>query len=166
MSVFFVRTAGAADLPAVRDLLGETWHATYDTIYGVVRVSEITASWHSVEALRPRLTRPNSEFLVADDGARLGGMAFAAAGPDKKLVVLHQLYVRPDCQRHGIGSDLLGEIEASFPEAERLRLEVEEANVAAVDFYRSKGFAAAGRTENCGAANSGLSAQVFEKRLG
>ncbi|KQT60617.1 MULTISPECIES: GNAT family N-acetyltransferase [unclassified Aureimonas] len=164
--MFFVRTAGTGDLPAVRDLLGEAWHATYDAIYGVERVSEITASWHSVEALRPRLTRPNSEFLVADDGVRLGGMAFAATSPDKKLVLLHQLYVCPDCQRQNVGSNLLAEIETSFPEAERMRLEVEEANVAAVGFYRLKSFAVVGRTENAGAGESGLPALIFEKQLG
>ena len=30
----FVRTAGERDLAEVRALLVETWHATYDAIYG------------------------------------------------------------------------------------------------------------------------------------
>ncbi|KQT48820.1 GCN5 family acetyltransferase [Aureimonas sp. Leaf454] len=165
MTLFFVRTASAADLAAVSALLRETWHATYDGIYGPERVAEITASWHSLDALRPRLTRPTSEFLVADDGTRLGGMAFAASGPDGKSVLLHQLYVRPDCQGHGIGSDLLREIETAFPQAERVRLEVEEANLAAVGFYEAKGFSPIGHTKNCGAEDSGLSAVVYEKSL-
>ena len=163
---FFVRTAGPNDLSAISDLLGETWHDTYDGIYGPAKVSEITASWHSVEALRPRLTRPQSEFIVADDGARLGGMAFAASSdPEKKLVLLHQLYVHPDCQRQGIGRDLLAEIVDAFPDASRLRLEVEAANETAVGFYRAHGFAEVGRTDNCGAAGSGIPAVVYEKRL-
>jgi hypothetical protein len=41
----FVRTAGERDLAAVRDLLVETWHATYDSIYGAERVTEITDEW-------------------------------------------------------------------------------------------------------------------------
>ena len=48
---FFVRTAGRNDLEAISELLGVTWHATYDAIYGVERVREITASWHSVQEL-------------------------------------------------------------------------------------------------------------------
>ena len=76
---FFIRTAGRADLPKISALLSETWHDTYDEIYGVERVSEITQSWHSQKALEPRLGRPESEFIVADDGARIGGMAFAAS---------------------------------------------------------------------------------------
>ena len=38
----FVRTAGAQDIKAIRALLIETWHATYDSIYGVEKVTEIT----------------------------------------------------------------------------------------------------------------------------
>ncbi|RVA45493.1 GNAT family N-acetyltransferase, partial [Mesorhizobium sp. M7A.F.Ca.CA.004.09.1.2] len=103
----FVRTAGERDLAAVRTLLVETWHATYDAIYGAAKVTEITDEWHSVASLRSRLTRPNSEFLVADDGKRIGGMAFAAATADAKIILLNQLYVHPDCQRRGIRQALL-----------------------------------------------------------
>ncbi|MEF2551381.1 GNAT family N-acetyltransferase [Aurantimonas sp. A2-1-M11] len=164
--IFFVRTAGVQDLEAISGLLGETWHDTYDGIYGAGRVSEITRSWHSVEALRPRIARLNSEFLVADDGTRIGGMAYAAStAGDGKLVVLHQLYVRPDCQRQGIGRDLLAEIAGCFPTARIMRLEVEEANDVAVAFYRAHGFAKTGSTANCGSADSGIPAAVYEKPL-
>ena len=74
----FVRTASERDLQAVRALLVETWHATYDQIYGVERVTAITDDWHSLAVLKRRLDRPNAEFLVADDGKQLGGMAYAA----------------------------------------------------------------------------------------
>ena len=164
---FFVRTAGRNDLEAISELLGVTWHATYDAIYGVERVREITASWHSVQELEPRLTRPESEFIVADDGSRIGGMAFAASSdPEKKLVVLHQLYVHPDVQGQGIGTDLLAEITDAFPDATTMRLEVEAANTRAVGFYEAHGFAAVGRTDNCGTADSGIPAVVYERRLG
>ena len=161
----FVRTAGERDLPAIRDLLVETWHATYDGIYGAKRVSEITGEWHSLPALKTRLARPNSEFLVADDGREIGGMAFAAAASDGKTVMLHQLYVRPSRQRRGVGRMLLCEIEDSFPDAERLRLEVEEANLPAVKFYRSHGFVQTGRTAHCGAESSNIPAALYEKHL-
>lgn len=160
----FVRTAGERDLAAVRDLLVETWHATYDSIYGAERVTEITDEWYSAASLKARLVRPNSEFLIADDGKRIGGTAFAAATSDPAIILLHQLYVRPDCQRKGIGKLLLDEIEESFPEAKILRLEVEEANGPAVAFYRVNGFLPAGSTSDCG-GGSGLPALVFEKTL-
>jgi ribosomal protein S18 acetylase RimI-like enzyme len=160
----FVRTAGERDMDVVRDLLIETWHATYDGIYGIERVNDIAGEWHSAASLRARLTRPNSEFLVADDGKRLGGMAFAAATGDPAVVMLHQLYVHPDFQGRGIGKALLEEVEESFPEARMLRLEVEEANRAAIAFYRANGFLPAGTTSDCG-GGSDLPALVLEKKV-
>ena len=111
----FVRTAGERDLAAVRALLVETWHATYDAIYGAAEVTEITDEWHSIASLKARLTRPNSEFLVADDGKRIGGMAFAAATADAKIILLNQLYVLPDCQRQGHRACAAGRDRGQFP---------------------------------------------------
>lgn len=161
----FVRTACERDLPAIRELLTDTWHVTYDGIYGVERVAEIAGEWHSLAALKARLSRPNSEFLVADDGKEIGGMAFAASSGDGKAVTLHQLYVRPSTQGRGIGKILLMEIENSFPDAEKLRLEVDEANRQAVQFYLARGFVESGKTANCGAEQSGIPAMIFEKLL-
>ncbi|MER9439220.1 GNAT family N-acetyltransferase [Mesorhizobium sp. M0618] len=161
----FVRTAGERDLAAVRTLLVETWHATYDAIYGAAKVAEITDEWHSIASLRSRLTRPNSEFLVADDGKRIGGMAFAAATADAKIILLNQLYVHPDCQRRGIGQALLDEVEASFPQARVLRVEIEEANAGAIAFYRSKGFLPVSAAEES-RDTSRPTTLSFEKPLG
>jgi ribosomal protein S18 acetylase RimI-like enzyme len=162
----FVRTASERDLQAVRDLLVETWHATYDQIYGVDRVTAITDDWHSLPSLRQRLDRPNAEFLVADDGKALGGMAYAVAEANGKSVILRQLYVRPKFQGRGIGGMLLDEIIESFPDAMLFTLEVEEANARAIGFYASQGFVQVGRTENCGADQSGIPALIFERRRG
>ncbi|MFN3548488.1 MAG: GNAT family N-acetyltransferase [Mesorhizobium sp.] len=161
----FIRTAGASDLPAIRALLTETWHATYDAIYGADRVSAISDDWHSLPSLRTRLDRPDAEFVVADDGAEIAGMAFAAAIEDGKTVELSQLYVRPGRQGQGIGGLLLDEIIESFPDAERIRLEVEPANARAIAFYRTQGFVEIGRTENCGGDLSGIAALIMERPL-
>lgn len=160
----FVRTASERDLPAVRALLVETWHATYDAIYGVDRVNAITDDWHSIASLKARLDRPDGEFLLADDGTTIAGMAFATgtSGP----IVLHQLYVRPAKQSHGIGSLLLDEVVESFPDATAIRVEVEEKNLRAIGFYQSHGFVETGRTENCGAAASAIPALVMTRTFG
>lgn len=166
MTTYFVRSAGRADLAAIGALLRETWHATYDAIYGVARVREITGSCHAVDALAARLRRPTSEFLVADDGSRLGGMGFAASGGvDGRAIVLHQLYVRPGAQGQGVGPMLLAEIEASFPGAERIRLEVESANMRAVAFFRKAGFAAVAPAGERADGSLGVPAMIYEKRL-
>lgn len=161
----FIRSAGERDLAAIRALLVETWHATYDAIYGAERVTAITDEWHSIPSLRARLSRPNSEFVVVDDGNRLCAMAFAAATSDGKTVILQQLYVRPDSQRRGIGRMLLEEIEGCFPDATTIRLEVEPENAAAVAFYEAHGFRRTGVVDAAGGrADAGV--HMFEKQLG
>jgi ribosomal protein S18 acetylase RimI-like enzyme len=162
----FVRTASERDLKAVRDLLVETWHSTYDPIYGRERVTAITDDWHSLPSLKRRLDQPNTEFLVADDGKQLGGMAYASADVAGKSVMLHQLYVRPAFQGRGIGGMLLDEIVESFPDAMLFKLEVEEANAKAIGFYVAQGFEQTGRTANCGAEGSGIPALILERRRG
>ena len=93
-------------------------------------------------------------------------MAHAAADAMGTSVMVHQLYVLPALQGRGIGGMLLDEIVESFPDATLFRLEVEEANERAIGFYRSQGFEQTGRTENCGAEQSGIPALIFERRRG
>ncbi|AXS41803.1 N-acetyltransferase [Breoghania sp. L-A4] len=163
--MFFVRTAGKQDLEAILALLSETWHDTYDAIYGPDRVAEITASWHSRQSLEAKLTQLASEFIVADDGTRIGGVAFAAwSDQQTKRVTLHQLYVHPDCQGQRIGAALLGEIIDAFPDANALRLEVEPANEKAIGFYRAHGFEKVGETKDCG-GRTGIPAAIYERPL-
>ena len=159
--MFFVRTASERDLPFVRDILIETWHATYDDIYGVEKVNEITSAWHTLDRLSEQRQRPNSEFLVADNGDIIGGMAFASQ--TDKIINLHQLYVHPRFHGGKTGLHLLIEIENSFIDAETIRLEVEEQNDRAIGFYSKYGFSQAGKTANCGADDSGIPALIMEK---
>lgn len=113
------------------------------------------------------MARPDGEYLVADDGESLGGMAFAtpSGAGDVKSVKLHQLYVRPGCQRRGVGRDLFAEIETCFPDAKKLILEVDEKNAQAIAFYECVGMSEAGRISNCGSSDSGIPAILMEKPL-
>jgi ribosomal protein S18 acetylase RimI-like enzyme len=160
----WVRTASERDLPAVQKLLRETWHATYDAIYGVERVNEIKRDWHSLESLKSRLSKPHSEFVLFEGEEGIIGMAFASQS-DPGFVTLYQLYVHPDAQRRGVGSLLVDEIIAAFPDAKSLRLEVEPENTSSVAFYAAKGFAQVGRAENCGKDQSGIPALILERPL-
>lgn len=159
--MFFVRTAMGKDLPRVREILEETWHHTYDEIYGVERVNEIVDDWHSLEKLEKKLDQPNSEFLVADNGETVGGMAFASQ--TGKVIDLHQIYVHPDFHGGKTGLHLMIEIENSFLDAETIRLQVEEKNTRAIEFYKQFGFAITGETQNCGEPTSGIPALIMEK---
>ena len=161
--MIWVRTASRRDLPDVRNILVETWHATYDEIYGVERVSEICDSWHTVKSLEENLDRPNSEFLVADDGTQLCGMAYASQAG--KVIKLHQLYVLPEFHGRKAGLQLLIEIENSFMDCNEISLEVEENNLKAVAFYTAYGFSKSGTTTDCGQQGSGIPALILSKPI-
>ena len=138
-----IRAAEPRDLEAVRALLVETWHDTYDPLLGVDKVTEITNSWHSIEALRPQLALPDCSFLVAEEGGRIVGHVFAN-GRRLPPLTLSRLYVLPSFQRRGIGSALLEAAIARHPRAESIRLEVQADNPKGLAFYRREGFEAVG----------------------
>ena len=160
----WIRTVDRDDLQNIRDLLVKTWHATYDDIYGKDRVNAINEDWHSVKALQKRMTRPYSEFVIADDGTEILGVAYASMG-DERIAYLHQLYVNPDAQGRGAGKALLIEMESAFPMAAKMRLEVEEANAKAIAFYENQGYRQVDRTDNCGSRDSGIPALILEKQI-
>ena len=161
--MFFVRTAMERDLPRIHEILEDTWHATYDAIYGEEKVNEIVATWHAPERLKARLTLPGSEFLVADNGEIVGGVAFATQ--KDKTIHLHQLYVHPDFQGGKTGLHLMIEIENSFMDADKVELEVEPENERAIEFYKNYGFKVVGETQNCGEEASGIRALIMEKSI-
>ena len=155
----YVRSASPRDLAAVSALLTRTWHDTYDKLYGSAKVGEITSSWHSVEALQRQLDAPQSEFLVADDGAEIVGMAYARM-VDRGTAHLFQLYVDPVAQGTGLGRALLEELVGCFPDARRMELEVAGANERAIGFYGHHGFA----TRERGKEN-GIETVVLERAI-
>ena len=164
--VYFVRTAGEADLNQIRALLAETFHASYGPFYGEDQVKRMIDGWNSAAAIRSRLQKRDGEFLVADSGKDIGGIGFAAMYPKMaKTAMLHQLYVKPSCQNEGIGRDIFAELEGCFPDAEIMRVEVALPNVRAQSFYQRLGFVEVDRMEEWGAPNSGLPAVIMEKRL-
>jgi ribosomal protein S18 acetylase RimI-like enzyme len=164
--MFFVRSASEADLPAVSALLHRSWHATYDAVYAADKVADIVVTWGSLDEVKRWLARPHSEFVVADDGKRIGGMAYAAMDKDEADVVnLHKLYVEPELTGQGIGRDLFAEVETCFPAARRMRLEVEPGNMRAIRFYEGLGFAEIGFTRHCGGGKSDMPAKILEKAL-
>ncbi len=149
-----VRACVAADLPVVRALLIETWHATYDRWLGADTVRDISATWHSELQLAAQVSRPDSLFLVAEDGAGMLGTAFAHVLVDE-AVEIGRLYVRPIAQRLGIGKALLTAFTSGFPDEDQFLLDVEPRNGLAISFYQRHGFRVTGSGVDGG--GSGLS---------
>jgi ribosomal protein S18 acetylase RimI-like enzyme len=161
--MFFVRTAMPQDVAAIRDVLAASWRETHTVFYGAAKVEALIAEWHSEAAIKARIIKPNGEFLVADDGTQIGGVAFATI--TNKVISLYQLYVHPHLQRLGIGQMLFAEIESCFMDAEIIALEVEPKNAGAIAFYAAHGFDSGEMIANCGNPDSGISALKMTKSL-
>lgn len=134
-----IRPAEPDDLEAVRALLAETWHDTYDPLFGADWVSEVSGRWHKVEHLRAQLDVPGTSCLVAAEGGRILGHILADARKPP-LLVIARLYVLPADQRRGIGGRLVDAVLAAHPGCERLRLDVEARNAKGLAFYHRAGF--------------------------
>jgi N-acetylglutamate synthase-like GNAT family acetyltransferase len=150
VSVFFVRSAGAGDLEKVLKLIE----------------AGAAAPSPSVQSLKADLLRPDSEFVVADDGKRIGGMGYAAMAKDEAdVVILHRLNVDPDLKGQGIGRDLFAELETCFPNARRMRVEVAKDNTDVLRFFSGLGFAEVGWAKQASGSSAGSEALILEKPL-
>jgi ribosomal protein S18 acetylase RimI-like enzyme len=158
-SNILIRLAAPADVKAVRSLLVETWHDTYDSLIGAEKVTEITNSWHSIENLSRQLTMPDTSFLVAEEAGLIVGHILATA-QKPPFMMISRLYVRPDRQRRGIGSRLVDASAARHQNCDTLRLEVEADNKKGLSFYLREGFREVGRS-----VTQGIDHIRMEKRL-
>lgn len=159
-----VRPATPGDMVEVKALLAETWHDTYDAIYGHQRVAQMTARAHSLENLARGLAAEGACFLVAEWDGAIAGTSFAH--PDKSGAVhLRRLYVLPGHQRAGIGAALLARTLAAFPGATRVTLEVEPSNLKAIGFYEAQAFRITGRSPDCCGMGDDMPALIMERVL-
>jgi GNAT superfamily N-acetyltransferase len=156
-----IRDVAERDIPAVREVLVTTWHATYDSIFGPGKVAEVVASWHSVPRLTAQLGQEGAPFLLAERQGRAVATSLASTGEDG-AVCLNRLYVLPGEQGSGVGRRLLDATLARFPGAERVWLEVEPRNAGAIAFYERQGFRSEAPQSSCGGRDD-LSSIVMAK---
>jgi ribosomal protein S18 acetylase RimI-like enzyme len=132
-----------ADVSAVRRLLVETWHATYDATICSGYVTEITNTWHAIPVLRVQIEEPGCSFLIAEQAGAIVGHINTREQPQHTLY-LGRLYVHLTSQRQGIGRCLLHAAQGRHPTATRVWLTVAADNAPAIAFYHRDGFAVAG----------------------
>jgi ribosomal protein S18 acetylase RimI-like enzyme len=161
------RAVTPKDLAGVQAILVETWHATYDRLYGSARVTEITNQWHAIARLERQLadTKPGETAFMAGlwDG-RVVATA-SARRVDDAAVQLERLYIRPSYQGLGIGLALMDATIAAFAPAARVRLEVDPGNTDAISFYARYGFEHVGASSDCSGGGFGIAAHIYERHM-
>ena len=137
-----IERANVADVPHIKQVLSETWLATYRSFLSSATIHTATSIWHSPERLAAEIQHPDTFFGVAksSDGTIIGLITIGQLTDE--TVMLARLYVHPQHQHHGIGSQLLQAGISAFPAARTIHLEVEEHNQRAYSFYQHHGFQA------------------------
>ena len=160
----WIRTASRNDINAIHDLLVETWHATLDDLVGREEVDRKIAHDYTTDMLKKMLSRPASEYVVADDGDMLHGVAYAAQGAvkgDSEIALVLHLCVKPESRGQGIGQRLLIELEEAFPAARKIRVVLNKKDVRTQKFFEEQGYKHLGKSGDNKSDNDG----VLEKTL-
>lgn len=134
--------AAAEDLPVIAALAASIWRSHYPGIITHAQIDYMLGRMYALETMRREVADDGICYEVLRIEGRLVG--FAAVGPGKEpgLFKLHKLYLHPDLQGRGLGSRLLGHMEAKAIGlgARRIELQVNKRNVSAIATYRRNGY--------------------------
>ena len=136
-----IQPVTAGHLAEISALAAVIWRAHYPGIISPEQIDYMLARMYDVEVMRRELASGIAWFRALVDGALRG---FASVGPGASATEfkLHKLYIHPDWQRHGLGSALLKNCEATARThgATSLMLNINKRNSAALAAYRQRGF--------------------------
>jgi len=135
-----IERANVEDVSQIKQVLSETWQATYSSFLSQATIDKVTSVWHSPKQLAAEILNPRIFFGVVKtaEGTIIALTTVGQISDDS--VMLSRLYVHPQYQRQGIGSKLLEAGISAFPTVRTMRLEVEENNHLAYMFYHRHGF--------------------------
>lgn len=142
--VIIIERARLSEIPEIKRLLSETWIDTYGSVYSKETIQRVTTEWHSPDNLSSQIQNTDFYFGLAKENGKIIGLS-TSRRVEKDSIFMYRLYVDPNVQRKGIGSKLLDETIKAFPEANTIKLEVEEKNYKAITFYTKMGFKESGK---------------------
>lgn len=103
-----VRPATTGDVPVVRSIARETWHAAYDDVLGPEAVDAQVDEWYAPGAVEAWVEDDAVHAVVAEVDGEVVGYATGTASDDGPAdAVVPAIYVRPAHWGAGIGSELL-----------------------------------------------------------
>lgn len=162
--MFTIERATVEDVGTIKQVLSETWVATYAGHLSRSTIEQVTTRWHDPELLRSQIGKPGDYFAVAKkDGTIVGLITLVALNRDE--LFLSRLYVLPAYQGKGVGSRLLDSAIASYPDATVIRLEVEQHNAQGHAYWLGRKFVDVGtKIEQVGTDR--IAVIAMERRLG
>ena len=144
-----VRSATVDDVDAIRTVARESLAASYDDTLPEGVIDDSVERWYDAAGLAEDVERGDTVFLIAVENDSVVGFAQSYVAHQREVVGdVDWIHVDPTRRNEGIGSELLGAIEAELRDrgVERVEARVLAANEAGVDFYGDHGFEPAGET--------------------
>lgn len=96
-----IRPADADDFEAIKAVARETWHDTYDELDEAM-IDRTVDNWYTDDSMP--LGAPGTVVLVVERNDEVVGFTHAVAQGEKADIL--RMYVRPDVQGEGVGTDL------------------------------------------------------------
>jgi ribosomal protein S18 acetylase RimI-like enzyme len=133
-----IRRATLSDIPGIQRVARLSWRKTYSPFVSAADLDHVIELLYSHDRLsndRPGLVR-----IVAEVEGEVVGYAFAGRDPDRSIH-LYAIYVLPEHQRHGLGTQLMWAALDPFASdgAAEAYIGVYPANHAARRFYEHHG---------------------------
>ena len=139
-SELIIRSATFDNIPAIQNIVSQTWPVAYTGILGEEQVDYKLQQFYSMSSLTDQFKNNHYFFLALKENLPIGFASFSNVYHN--IYKLQKLYVLPAEQKTGAGKALLQKVEkeAKNMGAAKLRLNVNRKNNAK-NFYEKNGFA-------------------------
>jgi RimJ/RimL family protein N-acetyltransferase len=140
------RRATVEDIPTIRALADEIWHAYYPGIITVEQIDYMLGLMYSAEALERQLSGEGHVYLLASYGQEPAGFLSYQHEPAQGAMKLARVYLKPAYHGQGFGRRMLEEARraALALSVQEIYLTVNKQNVKAQRAYERFGFVNAG----------------------
>ena len=130
------------DLPAIHNLLLETWLDSYSSFIPERDLMSYHHATYNLEALNALFQEPGVNGFVAEAERSLVGYIRTKVAKDENRFYVPSLYVLPHHQGKGIGSSLMAMAvdEAVVHGYDRIWIGIMEKNKEGLDWYRKFGY--------------------------
>lgn len=128
-----------ADLLLTKELLDVVWASTYNALIPEKIIRIIHDKWHSETELMVQILDPDIIFLkVVTSQKPCAGMITLV--PNNEVCLIGRLYLHPNIQGKGVGSQCMSLIESMAAPLNTLTVNVLKTNLSALSFYQKSGF--------------------------
>lgn len=137
-----IRPTKSEDIPAVIELINDSWARTYDPLIGEHKRRALTDKKHVPKLFEDEIDMQTGESLIAADkaGSIIGHIGGFDKGEMGTFFVDH-LHIKPEYFGTGIASKLLDSLcNSLLNKTKRIELTVLQGNDRAIGFYNKYGF--------------------------